>query len=543
MTSLHADEAFLGHYQLSHDPFAARVPGFKFFPAQRKPVLGQLHHLARYSQLLLAVTGPKGSGKTLLRQALVASTNKQSVHCVVVSARGAVEAGGVLRLISQGLNVPQADVGDVLERVAQLVSTGQEVYLLVDDADQLDDASLDAMMALAAGNSEARAHVFLFADSTLVPRLELYADGAECFHVIELLPYSEEETREYLTQRLEGAGQGIELLSDRQVADIHLASGGWPGGINLIAREGLIDAMLAKRGTAQRSVGGGFKLPIKHLLALIVVAAGVAGAWMMQERGDTPVLPPVAANLPLGQDAVPVDSASQSEGQISEGPKIDFSGSSQPLPLPLAGEAQPVIRQPLAQAGSAEVDDGVDLGAALQASSDSAVPVTPAQSALPVTPELAQPPAVPAPAVVKEQTPSPAPVAAKPVAVVKPVIAPKAVAKPEKAAAAMAIAKAAATPKASSGGTAWYAAQAPSSYVVQVLGTGAEANAQAFVREQGAQYHYFKKQLQGKSLYVVTYGGFTSRSAAQAAISNLPAKLKAGKPWPRTIASIQAEMK
>ena len=39
MTSLHADEAFLGHYQLDHDPFAARVPGFKFFPAQRKPVL------------------------------------------------------------------------------------------------------------------------------------------------------------------------------------------------------------------------------------------------------------------------------------------------------------------------------------------------------------------------------------------------------------------------------------------------------------------------------------------------------------------------
>jgi DamX protein len=543
MTSLHADEAFLGHYQLSHDPFAARVPGFKFFPAQRKPVLGQLHHLARYSQLLLAVTGPKGSGKTLLRQALVASTNKQSVHCVVVSARGAVEAGGVLRLISQGLNVPQADVGDVLERVAQLVSTGQEVYLLVDDAEQLDDASLDAVMALAAGNSEGRAHVFLFADSSLVPRLELYADGAECFHVIELLPYSEEEAREYLTQRLEGAGQGIELLSDRQVADIHLASGGWPGGINLIAREGLIDAMLAKRGTAQRSVGGGVKLPIKHLLALIVVAAGVAGAWMMQERGDTPVLPPVAANLPLGQDAVPVDSASQSDGQISEGPKIDFSGSSQSLPLPLAGEAQPVIRQPLAQAGSAEVDEGIEIGAASQASGDSAVPVTPAQNALPVISELAQAPVVPAQAVVKEQAPAPAPVAAKPVAVVKPVIAPKAAAKPEKAVAAPAITKVAATPKASSGGTGWYASQAPSSYVVQVLGTGAEANAQAFVREQGAQYHYFKKQLQGKSLYVVTYGGFTSRSAAQAAISNLPAKLKAGGPWPRTIASIQAEMK
>ena len=83
MTSLHADEAFLDHYQLSHDPFAPRVPGFKFFPAQRKPVLAQLHHLARYSHLMLVVTGPLGSGKTLLRQALAASTNKQSVQSVV----------------------------------------------------------------------------------------------------------------------------------------------------------------------------------------------------------------------------------------------------------------------------------------------------------------------------------------------------------------------------------------------------------------------------------------------------------------------------
>ena len=57
MTSLHADEAFLDHYQLSHDPFAPRCPASSF-PAQRKPVLGQLHHLARYSQLMLVVTGP-----------------------------------------------------------------------------------------------------------------------------------------------------------------------------------------------------------------------------------------------------------------------------------------------------------------------------------------------------------------------------------------------------------------------------------------------------------------------------------------------------
>ncbi|WP_309675591.1 AAA family ATPase, partial [Pseudomonas sp.] len=171
MTSLHADEAFLGHYQLSHDPFSPRVPGFKFFPAQRKPVLGQLHHLARYSQLLLVVTGPQGSGKTLLRQALVASTNKQSVQSVVVSARGAGDAAGVLRQVAQTLNVAQPEIGAILAQVVQLALTGQEVYLLVDDAEQLDESALEALLALAAGAPEGRPHVFLFGESSLIAQL------------------------------------------------------------------------------------------------------------------------------------------------------------------------------------------------------------------------------------------------------------------------------------------------------------------------------------------------------------------------------------
>src|SRR5690606_4693021 len=176
MTSLHADEAFLAHYQFSHDPFAARVPGFKFFPAQRKPVLGQLHHLARYSQLLLVVAGPEGSGKTLLRQALVASTNKQAVQSVVIS-HGVTDRETLLRQVAQGLSVAQSDVRSLLAQCAQLSLTGQEVYLLVDDAHQLDDGALKAVLALAAGGEEGRPHVFLFAEHALLERLETVAAG------------------------------------------------------------------------------------------------------------------------------------------------------------------------------------------------------------------------------------------------------------------------------------------------------------------------------------------------------------------------------
>ena len=517
MTSLHADEAFLDHYQFTHDPFAARVPGFKFFPAQRKPVLGQLHHLARYSQLLLVVSGPDGSGKTLLRQALVASTNKQAVQSVVVSAKGASDPASILRQVAQGLQVQRPELPAILAQVGQLALTGQEVYVLVDDAEDLSDAALTSLLSLAAGNAEGRPHIFLFAESQLLPRLEHVAAGNECFHVIELLPYSEDETREYLSLRLDGAGQGIEVLNDEQVADIHEQSGGWPGVINLAAREVLVESMLAQRGAASRA-GFAFSLPRKHLLALCVVAVGILAAWFMQGRTVAPVEAPVIAQLPLGETAPP---AAVAEPAAPVAPAIQFEGANQPLPLPLVGEPQPVIREPLAQAAG--------LSGAEESSDSQGGAADLAVQAAPVVPVVSPSPPV-APAVVEPVKPAQAvaPVA-KPVAPVAAVSPP---AKPQPAAAS--------TGAANGGG--WYATQAGSRFTLQILGARLESGAQAFVKAHGADYRYFKKLHQGKPLYVVTYGSFATRDAAQAALRGLPAKVQAGKPWPRNFAGIQQEI-
>ncbi|WP_287030878.1 AAA family ATPase [Pseudomonas sp. UBA6310] len=537
MTSLHADEAFLGFYQFSHDPFAPRVPGFKFFAAQRKPVLGQLHHLARYSQLLLVVSGPEGSGKTLLRQALVASTNKQSVLSVVVSARGAEDAASLLRQVAQGLGMQAADARSIQSQVVQLGLTGQEVYLLVDDAEALKPDALEALLALAQGNADGRAHVFLFGEPSLIARLDDLGDGGEeCFHVIELQPYEEEETRAYLARRLEGAGQGIEVLSDDQIADIHAQSEGWPGAINQVARETLIEAMLAQRGSGKRA-GFAFKLPKKHLLALVVVFVGVLAAWLMQgQGGKTPGEPaPGVAQAPQDQSAgTPAGQAQQGASQEGN-PAVEFSGSSQPLPLPLVGEAQPVIRSPLAQAAATE--DGDEAAAEVPgpaplpepgaAAPIAAVPAPPVAAAPPV---VTAPTASPAPVTQPKSTP-PAAAASNPPAATKP--AAPTTAKVDKPAA---VATAAAP------GADWYRAQPATAFTVQILGSASESSAQAFVRANGDQYRYFKKVFQGKPLYVVTYGSFPSRTAAQAAIKTLPAKVQAGKPWPKTFASIQQEM-
>lgn len=533
-SSLHADEAFLGHYQLSHDPFAARVPGFKFFPAQRKPVLGQLHHLARYSQLLLVVTGPVGSGKTLLRQALVASTNKQSVQSVVVSARGAADASGLLRQVAQALNVAQPEMRAILAQVVQLALTGQEVYLLVDDAEQLGESALEALLGLADGSPEGRPHVFLFGEASLIDRLDQLCAEAqtegERYHVIELAPYTEDETREYLEQRLEGAGQGIELFTAEQITDIHEHSGGWPGAINQVARDSMIEAMIASRSAVKRpSVG--FKMPKKYVMALgAVVAVGVLAAVLIPGRGGNSGAPATQpanaqAQLPLGQGT---PSAQQSN---NGGPAIEFAGNSQPMPLPLVGNSQPVMRGPLAEAAGASDgdDDGVPVGSVDQPPTvtTTAPPAGVPAGAAPSIPRSSiAPPAAataPKPAAPATTAPKPAAPAQAPTQVATAKTAPAAAGK-------------------SAAGSSWYGSQAPGRYVVQILGTSSESTAQAFVAEQGGEYRYFKKTLQGKPLYVITYGNFSDRAAALAAIKVLPAKVQAGKPWPRTVASIQQEL-
>jgi len=149
-----------------------------------------------------------------------------------------------------------------------------------------------------------------------------------------------------------------------------------------------------------------------------------------------------------------------------------------------------------------------------------ATPVVVPGGALSAAP-VAQPEPTPVPTPVAEVKPAPA---APPAA--RPVLAP---APPSSAPA--------------TGSSNWYLSQPVGQYTLQLFGTSSEGAAQAAVREGGGDYHYFRKLHQGKPLYVVTYGHFSTPAAAKSAVSGLPARLQSGKPWPRTFASIQQEIR
>mgnify|MGYP006926843893 FL=1 len=249
-----------------------------------------------------------------------------------------------------------------------------------------------------------------------------------------------------------------------------------------MARDVLIDAMAARRGAVK---GGGFalKLPKKHLLALGVIVVGVAAALLMQGRSEpTDAQAPAQAQLPM-DSAPPTQTAPSAPANTEQGadgkPPIEFAGSNQPLPLPLVGQSQPVIRQPLAQAaGETDGEANVELP-----ESTPAAPVT-------VPPTAAQNVPVPTPAPAPQVT-TPAAPQAKPAEQPKvaqqskPVEQPKPATQPAQATRPAPTTQA---PAAAGGSQAnsWYSSQNKGHYTLQVLGTSTEAAARSFVSQNGA---------------------------------------------------------
>ncbi len=512
MTDLYADDNYLDYYQFEHDPFLGRGPSFKFFAAKRRPVLVELHHLARYSKLMLVVTGPPGSGKTVLRQALVASS-KESVKNIVITASATADAASMLQQVSAALELRDSDIAGVLRHIEQMLVTGQEVHLIVDNAELLEESALLFLQRIAQGVNDACARVFVFSDSSICPLLEKVADNADLHHVIALEPWDQDEVVEYLEQRLIAAGQSLDVFTEQQLADIFKQSQGWPGQINDAAKAVLIEQITGKPSSSSKTA---LNIPYKHIAVLIVLAVALLLLWVLQTPesnapADTPVAPAVLDEL----NQQPVTTARNSTKRIE---------------LPLQTVPEPVLRAPLAQAVNVD-DEQESLDELLEereVEPEKPVATTAVKAPVPIS----TPPAE----VIKETVVKPVALAEKkkvqPAPVVQPATKPSSIAQPV-----------ATSLSGSAGNRQWYQQQAAARYTLQVLGTRAEATAQNFVKQNPAQYHYFRKEHQGQALFVVTYGNFVDRDAAHAAISSLPESVRKDKPWPRTMLSIQQELR
>jgi DamX protein len=164
------------------------------------------------------------------------------------------------------------------------------------------------------------------------------------------------------------------------------------------------------------------------------------------------------------------------------------------------------------------------------------IPVAPAPSA-----KAEVPPAVSAAAASPAAKPAAASTGAADKAKVPPAVKPKHVPKP---AVTVSAATNPVTAETSGHDSPWLQNQHPDDYTLQIIGGQREASIRQFAaanRLEG-QSAILKTARDGKVWYVLVYGAYPSRAAASQALAQLPAKVRAAKPWPRSIATVQADI-
>ncbi len=539
-------EDTLAVYGIRSNPFPVDETDEFFFST---PILAKqmdvLRNLVEYGDLLLVISGVEGAGKTTFLNQFLLTADKRWKYCRL-DAREEMTVDslvdGLLR--SFGLNA-RGDEALLRAHLADIHANGDVAMVAVDDAHLLPQICTEFLLRLA----EERGRIELRLLLTTEPgRLGFSTNDAKHVHVVVLQPFDLQQSGDYLHTRLRVAGLvGDSPFSASMVGDIHQDSGGLPGAIHPSALHTLLantDMSQFRSGLLRRPassihglVGFGFlRRPTSSIQGLVtrctsmttrtmvavavaLVIAGGAAVFLGLEAG----MEPMAAG-----DAV---TSGEAQGPTASGdPQIAAAGRQSTddqkqtarIAELFADESRDGRGRATQDAKADESRDG--RGRATQDAKAESVTAT-----VPASKEDSG-----APIVVRAHTSSDAKVLVLDENGISmtPAVA---VTSPANAKAASAPAKAQAAHDRD-----WLRKQEPSHYVIQVVGTRDASAVSKFLEdhELGSKGAWFVTTHESKPWYVVVYGLYPDNRSARAAIGTLPERLRAGSPWPRSVASV-----
>ena len=557
---------YLARFGLQREPFAAD-PDPEFFCADSALTqrLDMLQNLTEFGMLTLLVIGKPGVGKTsVLQQYLQRANSNWRVCHLAADALG--NTHDLVRDMAAGFHFPGADLAQLRTQLDEMHAQGQLAVLVVDDAERLPDAALRTLLELsgAAGETEKRLRLVLFGTEQLQEKIAALSSGhADNTHVFNIPPLSELQAAAYLQHRLKVAGQHDDaVFTPGQIKSIVKASHGVPAQINARARQLLIDRHGVSGGS--HTVTAAIASPARRYALIGAAAVGVlliaVALWPRTSSHDTetsnsvtesaapapektvdlalPNVAPAANPGTAGTSAEPVEQAPEAAAAPLPVPTLGPEVDEHPVPTSPTGKIAvsrvpaPETAAPPAPAGSvgqptAPALTTVTLPVAQTQSPDTKEARPPA----PVT-EMASPSAKPAP----EKTKAVARAEQKTLPSSEPTQAPKPAATAAGATAVKGVT--------SNRGTAWLKTQRSGDYTLQILGGRREAAIRQFAaanRLEGTST-ILRTTRDGKPWYVLLYGAYPSRAAASQALAQMPATVRAAKPWPRSIATVQAEI-
>jgi DamX protein len=291
--------------------------GFEYQSKARGRQLDTLLHLSHFSDYLVLISAPSGAGKTTFIEQFMRVQPAEAciVHLVLQET---VTAPWIIRQLIQQLPVQlpnhaglEASILAIQELAQQLTLQKEVLLIVVDDAQWLDEDALELLANLLPRSAkvDSRPHVILCADHSVVERIETpqFAElRQERFYHVVLAPFSQEESADYLRQRLQRIGLN-HGLAPIQLLQLHQLAKGNPGYLNMLANKAL-----NKGGFVQQT-----GLPLLHIAATVVVVAILVAIWLLNYFSDNntvankvqpqPVVVEAIAALPMAKALPPLE--------------------------------------------------------------------------------------------------------------------------------------------------------------------------------------------------------------------------------------------
>lgn len=327
-----------------HAPLAAGT--FQFTDQGRQTQLDIALHILQASDRVLVVRAATGMGKSTFLRALQ-QRQPDGLQIALATAQPQTDLQELLTALA-----PTADIDTPpLEILRDVARAGLRPVLLVDDLDRLNRATLAELLALWV---EARSEGLKFGlalagsmafDASIATTLE-----PSQLHLITLQPFSEQQSIDYLTQRLDAAGiLTMGLLTPAEMRAIHNQAQGIPARLDQEAQR-LLNTRL---GTATKSSPAGSRSSRNRSIVLVVAALAIlVGALLVAllytEQQPPIEAPPIAAAL-SSDAAVPVTT-----DRPGTTPPVADSHEPATEPAPIELPPMPVIAEPASAATPAQ---------------------------------------------------------------------------------------------------------------------------------------------------------------------------------------------
>lgn len=546
---------YLNHLGLHTEPFSPDIQDeFFFLDPQRTQRLNMLYHLAQNSELLLVVTGEKGSGKTSLLQHFIDMGDDAWRSCVV-DANSMMNPEQLLIQIAEGFGLPQDSVnfGTGIEmlkkRLVDMKRSELVSILIVDDAHELPAASLTMLMKLSelSDGNEGLLRIVLFSEPQLLEILDSAALKDVRYrvtHSLEIPALSEQDTVSYIAHRLAVAGlKDGTAFSRSELKKIYRLSAGVPGKINLHAHE----ILLGNQPQTKKPVATDKSRRLRSSLSVLLILTLTIGiTWFFTRDALHKLSQHLTTPDNTGYDAI--TNGRETTRALPLMPAKPISPTAEVNTDKTPAENNPASVTDDVSEKNTDVTESHAVNAyALRQEDIQSRPITnidiplPAQaisSTAEITPEQQTPEPAESRTSMSDTTIATASAPSEPKSEEKPEAKPAPITPPAKTVSNKPVT--ATVAKSTSGD--WLASQNPRYFTLQIMGSHENASISKVARAHKLEPDktgIIHTTLNNKDWFILVYGSYKTRDQARAAVATLPKGLQITKPWPRLIGDIK----